>query len=132
MIDVFTPKRISPDCLFKRNHRQVKISILIPRCAIYLRSMLHADIISAVGCAPQRSSPRYAAHSGDHLCGMLHTAEIISAVCCTLLRSSSQYVAQRRDNFVIEYIKKIETEFKNTSTFACLLGAHMGSNHKKT
>ena len=36
----FTPKRISPDCLFKCNHNQVKISILNPRCAIYLRGML--------------------------------------------------------------------------------------------
>ena len=40
MIDVFTLKRISPDCPFKSNQRRVKIVILIPRCAIYLRGML--------------------------------------------------------------------------------------------
>ena len=33
-------------------------------------------------------------------------------------------------NFVIEYLGKIETEFKNT--LACLSGAQMGSNHEKT
>ena len=32
MIDVFTPKRISPDCPFKGNQRLTKISILTPRC----------------------------------------------------------------------------------------------------
>ena len=32
-------------------------------------------------------------------------------------------------NFVIEYLSKIETEFKNT--LACLSGAQMGSNHEK-
>ena len=49
MIDVFTPKRISPDCLFENNHRQVKNSILILWYAIYLRGMLHtAEIISMV------------------------------------------------------------------------------------
>ena len=33
-------------------------------------------------------------------------------------------------DFVIEYLGEIETEFKKTS--ACLSGAYMGSNHKKT
>ena len=98
MIDVFTPKRISPDCLFKSNHRQVKISILIPRCAIYLRGMLHtAEIISAVGCTPRKSSPRYATYRQDHLRGVLHTSEMISAVCCTLLRLSPRCATHPRD-----------------------------------
>ena len=35
MIYVFTPKRISPDCLFKSIQRQLKISILSPRCAVF-------------------------------------------------------------------------------------------------
>ena len=89
MIDVFSPKRISPDCLFKSNHRQVNISILFPWCAIYLRGMLHtAEIISAIWCTLRRSSMRCVAHRWDCLCGlhrdhlrgmlhgMLHTAEI--------------------------------------------------------
>ena len=67
MIDVFTSKRISPDCLFKGNHRQVKISNLIPRC-----------------------------------------------------------VAHRRDNFLIEYLDEIETDFE--ITLACISGAQMGLN----
>ena len=94
MIDVFTHKRISPDCLFKSNYREVKILILILQCAIYLRGMLHtAEIISTVGCTPRRSSPQWVAHRGDHLLGGLHTAEIISAVYCTLPRSSLRCVA---------------------------------------
>ena len=46
----------------------------------------------------------------------MYTADMISAV---------QYVAHRGDNFVIEYLYKIEAEFENT--LACLLGAQMGS-----
>ena len=105
MINVFTPKRISPDCLFKSNHRKVKNSILFPRCAIYLRSMLHtAEIISAVCCTPlrsslwcvQRSSLLCDAHQGDNLCGMLQSPRyvVISAVCCNLrgMLQSPRYV----------------------------------------
>ena len=36
MIDVFTPKRISPDCSFKSNRRQVKIFFFSPRFAVCL------------------------------------------------------------------------------------------------
>ena len=114
MIDMFTTKRISPDCLCKSNHRQVKILILITLCAIYLWGMLHTpEIISTVGCTPQISSPLYAAYSWDWLRGVFCTAEMISSICCTLLRSSPRCVARWRDNFVIEYLNKIETEFAN-------------------
>ena len=68
VIDVFTPKRISLDCPFKGNQRQVKISILSLRCAVSvcLRGMLHtAEIVSAVCCRPRRSSPWWDAHRGD-------------------------------------------------------------------
>ena len=111
MIDVFTPKRISPDCLLKSNHRQVKISIFfcnlslqyfahcgdhlcgwVAHCADPLCSMLHTAKIdfavcwtplrSSLWCA-QRSSPWCDSYSRDDLCGMLHTAEMISALCCT-------------------------------------------------
>ena len=56
------------------------------------------QFISAVCCTPQRSSPRWVAHRGDHLRGMQHTAKIISAVCCTPLRWSPRYVAHRWDH----------------------------------
>ena len=51
-------------------------------------------------------------------CGVHSSAETISAVCCT-----------RGDNFVIEYLGEIETDFENT--LACLSGAQMGLNHEK-
>ena len=78
MIDVFTPKRISPDCPFKCNQRQVNISF-----RFWLRDV---QFISAVFCTPLRLSPRCAAHHRDWLRSVLHTAEIVSAVCCTLRR----------------------------------------------
>ena len=47
------PLKNFPDCLFKSNHRQVKVSTLIVRCAIYLRGMLYtAEMISGVCCRP--------------------------------------------------------------------------------
>ena len=67
---------ISPDYHFKSNHGQVKISILIPRYAIYLHGVLHTVKIIYVVCA----------YRGDRFPGVLHTAEIISAVCFTPLR----------------------------------------------
>ena len=63
IIDVFTPKRISTDCPFKSNLRQV-------------------DFVSTV-CS---LSLRCDAHHGDWLSGGMQTAEIIWAVCCTPLR----------------------------------------------
>ena len=39
-------------------------------------------------------------------------------------------LAHRGDNFVIEYLDEIETEFENTS--ACSSGAQMGLTHEKT
>ena len=144
MIDVFTPKTISPDYLFKSNHRQVKNSILFPRCAIYLCGMLHTTDFA------QRSSPRYVGHRGDRLRGVLHTAEIISTICCTQQRWSLRYDEHQGnhlcgvvytaemisavwctdwgDRFVIEYLGEIETEFENT--LGCL-GAQMVLNHEK-
>ena len=127
LIDVFPPKRISPGCLFKSNQRQVKNSILFPWCAIYLCSvLLTTEIVSAVCCTPLRWFLRYAAHRGNPLYGVLHTAvslctEIISKVWCTTRRWSSRYVAHSGDHF--------ETEFENT--LGCLSEAQMGSNHEK-
>ena len=105
MIDVFTPKRISADCLFKSNHRQVKNLILFPRCAIYLHGVLHtAEIV----CGEHR----------DHLRSVMHTVDMISALCCTSQRS-----------FVIEFLGEIETDSENT--LGCLSGAQMGLNQEK-
>ena len=54
MIDMFTPKRISPDCLFKNNQRLTKISILTPQCAVWLCGVMHtAELDSTVGCTPR-------------------------------------------------------------------------------
>ena len=141
MIDVFTPKRISPGCLFKSNQRQVKILILFPQCAISPRydghrgdhlhgvlltaeivSVVCTEIISEVWCTLQRWSPRYVAHRGDDLCGMSH-----SAVGCTLRRSSPRWDAHRGDNFVIECLGEIKTKFENTS-----LGPNGFESRKRT
>ena len=128
---MFTPKRISPDCLFKSNHRQVKNLILFLLCAIYLHGMLHTmEIINAVCCTPRRSSLGYVVHRGDDLCGMLYTVEIISAV-RTPQRSSPRYDAHHRDHFVIEYLCEIESEFENTLHVGCLSGAQMGLKKMK-
>ena len=112
------------------NHIQVKISISTQQCAICLRSLLHtAEIISAVCCTLRRSSMQFATHRRDFFetwspdsavcCTQrrlslrcVHTARIVSAVCNTLLRSSPRYVAYHGDNFVIEYLGEIGTEFK--------------------
>ena len=59
MIDVFTPKRISPDCPFKNNQRLTKISILTLRCAIWICGEMHtAELDSAVGRTPQSLTPQ--------------------------------------------------------------------------
>ena len=51
MIDVFTPKSISPDCLFKSNHRQVKNSILYPRRSLCARiSRRNRKFENNLGC----------------------------------------------------------------------------------
>ena len=58
LIDVFTPKSISPDCPFKSNQRLKKISILTLRCAVWLRGEMHTPELfekfwlldSMVGC----------------------------------------------------------------------------------
>ena len=41
---------------------------------------------------------------------------------------SPPYDAHRGNNFLIENLGEIETEFENT--LGCLLGAQMGSNHE--
>ena len=91
MIDVFTIKRISPDCPFKSNQRLPKISILTPRCAVWLRGVMHtAESDSAEWCTPRSLTPRCDAQRGvfwgscyPWLRGMMHTTELDSAVGCT-------------------------------------------------
>ena len=54
MINVFPPKRISPDGPFKRNQRFKKISLLTLRCGVWLRRVMHTvELDLAVGCTPQ-------------------------------------------------------------------------------
>ena len=111
---------------------------LTPRCVAHRRGCLRSGLHTA---DLEPLTPRYVAHRGDCLCSVMHTAKIDSAVCCTpprsspwcAQRSSPRCVAHRGDNcgdnFVIEYLDIIETEFENT--LAWLSGAHMGSNPEK-
>ena len=86
-VDVFTPKRISPDCPLKSNQRQTKISIWSPRCTVWLLGvlgMMHsAEIDSTEWCTQQIFTFRCDAHRRDWLDGVMHTAEIVSAEWCT-------------------------------------------------
>ena len=59
IIDVFTTKRISPDCPFKSNQRISKISILTPRFTIWHRGV---QLDTAVWCTPRNLTPRCASH----------------------------------------------------------------------
>ena len=55
LIDVFTPKRIYPDCPFKCIQRQVKISILTPQCAVCLFGDFFKYTVELwVGCTSRR------------------------------------------------------------------------------
>ena len=78
MIDVFTPKWISPDFPFKSNQRLTKISILSLGCAAWLPGVMRtAELDSTVGCT------RWDAHRGAWLGSIMHTAELDSTVWCT-------------------------------------------------
>ena len=102
-----------------------------------------AEIFSKFGALDFKSitklSPWWAADRGDNLRGVLHTAEIVSSmcctpkivskVCCTPQRLTPWWKAHRPDNFAIEYLDEIKTEFENT--LACLPGHQMGLNHEK-
>ena len=84
MIDVFTPKWISPDFPFKSNQRLTKISILSLGCAAWLPGVMRtAELDSTVGCTPWSLTRQYYAYSGAWLHSVMHTAELDSAVWCT-------------------------------------------------
>ena len=92
MIDIFTPKRISPHCPFKTNQRFAKISILTARCAFWLSGMMLL----------RSSTPWWEAHSGAQLCSVMHTAEFFekfgavdSAVWYTPRSQAPQWDAHR-------------------------------------
>ena len=89
------PKRIFPECPFTSNQKRAQFSILTPRCAVWLRSVMHTtEITSAVRCTPLILIPWYDIHCGDHLRGVMHiprrlspwsdaySAEIISVEWC--------------------------------------------------
>ena len=65
MIDVFSPKRIFPDCPFKSNQGLTKISILTSWCAVWLRGVMHTmELNSVVWCTPWSLTPWCDAHHG--------------------------------------------------------------------
>ena len=47
MIEMFTPKRISPDCPFKSSQRPPKFSILTPQCDAHCGAWLRGIILTA-------------------------------------------------------------------------------------
>ena len=67
MIDVFIPKRFSPDCHYQRFQ--------------FLLRGVQFD--STVWCTPRSLTPRWDAHRGACLCGGKHIEELDSAVGCT-------------------------------------------------
>ena len=87
MIDMFTPKKISPDCPLKSNQKLTKISILTLQCDAHRGAWLHSgkhtvELDSAVGCT-LRSFLRnfdYLTQRSDAPCGAwlrsgMHTTE---------------------------------------------------------
>ena len=63
LIDVFTPKRISPDCPFKSNQRPATFSIQTTRCAVWLHGGMHtAKLDSVVWCKLQSLARRCDTH----------------------------------------------------------------------
>ena len=62
MIDLFTHKRIFPDCLFKSNERLSKMSILTPQCAVWLHGLM------------QTAEFLFFRYFFSWLCGVMHTA----------------------------------------------------------
>ena len=103
MLDAFTPKRISPNCPFKSYQRLSQILILTPRCAVWLRGVMHTtQLDSEVWCTPRSLTTWCAAHRGAWLCSRKHTSELDSAVGCTsrsflrkLVPLTSRYDAHR-------------------------------------
>ena len=89
MIDVFTPKRISPDCPFKNNQRLTENLILTLGCAVWLRSVMHtAELDSALWCTPlsffrnfDHLTPRCDAHCEAWLCGGSQNSSNMSVLC---------------------------------------------------
>ena len=88
MIEVFTHKRISPNCPFKSNQRASNFFILTPRCAGWLPGVMHgAQLKSALGWRPQSLTPPIDAHRRAFseirvtwLHGVMHIVELDSAV----------------------------------------------------
>ena len=125
MIDVFTPKRISPDCPFKSNQRLTRISILTPQCAVWLCGVMHTaeldSSVSAVGCTPWSLTPRWEAHRQvfkklliTWLGGVMHTTKLDSMEWCTLRSLTLRYDAHCGVFKKFNYLSEIETEFENT------------------
>ena len=59
-IDVFTYKRISPDLSFESNQRPANFLILTPRCAVWLRCVMHTAEFDSTVCSTLRSQSHWA------------------------------------------------------------------------
>ena len=112
VIDVFTPKWVSPDCHFKSNQRPAKFSILPLWCAVWHHcfGMHTAELDSVVWCTV------HSAHPGAWHRRGLHTVESDSTVGCTP-RSFLKFSINLRN--------------LNQIRLACSSVAKMGSNHEQ-
>ena len=119
MIELFTPKRISPECPFKGTQRLVKILILTPRCAFWLYGVMHtAKLDFVVWSTPWSLTQRCDAHHGVWLRGGKHTGESDSAVGCTQWSSTPLWDAHCRVRltrkcpfFLFSYLLHLLTSF---------------------
>ena len=76
MTDVFSPKRISPDCPFRSNQKLAKISILTPQYAFWLRGVTHTTELNSAECCTPRTSILWGdAYHRAQLRGVMQTAE---------------------------------------------------------
>ena len=86
MKDVVNPDVIFPDCPFKSNQRQAKISILNSLFAVWICGVMHTVEIDSkvwctlqrLWCTPRRLTWRCDALRGDWLGCVIHTLEIVS------------------------------------------------------
>ena len=112
MINVITPKRISPDYPFKSNQR--------PSFFFWLRGV---QFDSAVWCKP---------HQGAWLHGMMHTAERDSALWCTPWRLTSQYDAHCTPQSYLKIIISRRNRKRIRNYFSLFIaGTQLGSTHEK-
>ena len=118
MIDVFTHKRISPDCPFKSNQRPAKCSILTLRCAVWLRGVMHTiDLDSAAWCTLPSLTTQWDAHHGAWLRSMCTPRSLTpridahrsSAVWCTPQSLTQSHDYFKMSVFVFSNLLRLST-----------------------